>query len=216
MSHEGVSADSQKLEKTATWPTPRTIKEVEQFLGFAGYYRRFIQDFAKTARPLHKLTEHKATFKWTIECQTAFDKLKHHLTTSPVLAYPDYSKPFILDTDASDMGIGAVLSQEDNNGQERVIAYGSRLLSKPEWQYCVTRQELLVVVVFTRHFRSFLLGGMFILRTDHGSLTWLKNFKEPEGQMARWLERLQEFDFTILHWRGKKHTNADLLSRLPC
>ena len=112
------------------------------------------------------------------------------------------------------MGIGAVLSQEDNNGQERVIAYGS--MSKPERQYCITRWELLAVVVFTRHFRSFLLGGMFILRTDHGSLTWLKNFKEPEGQMARWLERLQEFDFTIVHRRGKKYTNADSLSRLPC
>ena len=95
------------------------------------------------------------------------------------------------------MGIGAVLSQEDNNGQEQVIAYGSRLLSKPEWQYCVTRWELLALVVFIRHFQSFLLGGMFILQTDHGSLTWLKNFKELEGQMARWLERLQEFNFTM-------------------
>ena len=83
-------------------------------------------------------------------------------------------------------------------------------------EYSLVRQELLAVVVFTRHFRSFLLGGMFTVRTDHGSLTWLKNFKEPEGQMARWLERLQEFDFTIVHRRGKKHTNADSLSRLPC
>lgn len=100
--------------------------------------------------------------------------------------------------------------------RERAVAYGSRLLSKPERQYCVTRRELLAVFVFTRHFSSFLLGRTFLLRMDHGSLSWLKNFKEPEGQMARWLERLQEFDFTIVHRRGKKHTNADSLSRLPC
>ena len=209
VSDEGVAADSSKLKKVATW-------QVQQFLGFAGYYRRFIQDFTKIAWPLHKLTEHKALFRWTPECQSAFDRLKQHLVTSPVLAYPDYSKPFILDTDASDTGIGAVLSQVDDEGRERAVAYASRLLSKPERQYCVTRRELLAVVVFSRHFRSFLLGRSFLLRTDHGSLTWLKNFKEPEGQMAGWLERLQQFGFTIVHRRGRKHTNADSLSRLPC
>ena len=136
--------------------------------------------------------------------------------SSPVLAYPDYSKPFILDTDASDTGIGAVISQTDDQDREHVIAYGSRLMSKPERQYCVTRRELLAVVVFTHHFRSFLLGCPFLLRTDHGFLTLLKNFKEPEGQMARQLEQLQEFDLSILHRQGEKHTNADSLSRLPC
>ena len=216
VSNEGVAADPSKMEKVVTWPTPRTTKEVQQFLGFAGYYRRFIRDFAKIAKPLHKLTEHKVVFHWTPDCQAAFDALKRLLTTSPVLAYPDYSRQFILDTDASDTGIGAVLSQLDDTGQERVIAYASRLLSKPERQYCVTRRELLAVVVFTRHFRSFLLGTKFIVRTDHGSLTWLKNFKDPEGQMARWLERLQEFDFSIVHRQGRNHNNADALSRLPC
>ena len=133
-----------------------------------------------------------------------------------MLTYPDYSKPFILDTDASDTGIGAVLSQTDSEGGERVVAYASRLLSKPERQYCVTRRELLAVVTFTRHFRPFLLGRPFVLRTDHGSLTWLRNFKEPEGQMARWLEHLQEFNFRIEHRQGRKHSNAGSLSRLPC
>ena len=122
----------------------------------------------------------------------------------------------ILDTDASDVGIGAVLSQTDEEGRERVITYASRLLSKPERRYCVTRRELLAVVTFTRHCRPYLVGRHFTLRTDHGSLTWLKNFKEPEGQLARWLECLQEFDFTICHRRGRKHTNADALSRLLC
>ena len=133
-----------------------------------------------------------------------------------MLTYPDYTKSFTLDTDASDTGIGGVLSQRDADGEERVIAYASRALSKPERNYCVTRRELLGVVYFAQHFRPYLLGRRFTLRTDHGSLTWLRNFKEPEGQLARWLERLQEFDFEILHRRGRKHTNADALSRRPC
>ena len=148
--------------------------------------------------------------------QSAFEELKNHLVTAPVLAYPDFSKPFNLDTDASNTGIGAVLSQCDEEGRERVIAYASRLLSKPERSYCVTRRELLAVVVLTKHFRHCLLGRQFTLRTDHGSLTWLRNFKEPEGQMARWLEQLQEFNFNIVHRQGKRHANADALSRRPC
>lgn len=107
--------------------------------------------------------------------------------------------------DASDRGIGTVLSQTDPDGREHVIAYASRLLSKSERRYCVTRRELLAVVYFTNHFRPYLLGKQFVLRTDHGSLVWLQNFKEPEGQLARWLEKLQQYDFVISHCQGKKH-----------
>ena len=199
-----------------TWPTPTSVRETQQFLGFAGYYRRFVKDFAQVARPLHRLTERPTNFVWTTECQDAFDELRRRLTSAPILAYPDFSRQFVLDTDASDTCIGAVLSQVDGEGQERVVAYGSRLLTKPERQYCVTRRELLAVVTFTKQYRSYLTGQRFLLRTDHGSLTWLRNFKEPEGQLARWLERLEELDFNIVHRRGKKHTNSDALSRLPC
>ena len=155
-------------------------------------------------------------FKWTSDCQEAFEELRQQLVSPPILAFPDYQKPFILDTDASNLGIGAVLSQEQDDGQERVIAYGSRILSKAERRYCVTRRELLAVVYFLQHFRPYLLGRHFTLRSDHGSLTWLRNFKEPEGQLARWLEKLQEYDFTIVHRPGQRHSNADALSRLPC
>lgn len=109
----------------------------------------------------------------------------------------------------------AVLSQEHDHGNERVIAYGSWLLSKPERHYCVPRRELLAVVLLNQ-FRPYLLGKHFKLHTDHGALTWLMNFKEPEEQMARWLEKVQEHDFEIKHRHGRKHTNADALSRLPC
>ena len=171
-----------------------------------------MKDFARIAKPLHRLTEKSYPFHWTNECASAFGELRQRLVSAPVLAFPDFRQPFILDTDASDVGMGAVLSQV-LDGQERVIAYASRTLSKPERRYCVTRRELLAVVTFVQHFRPYLLGSRFLLRTDH---TWLWNFKEPEGQIARWLERLQEYDFTVQHRPGKKHSNADALSRLPC
>ena len=151
-----------------------------------------------------------------MDAKNAFDELRKRLVSSPVLAYPDYERRFILDTDASDVGIGAVLSQVSDCGSERVIAYASRSLTRPEQRYCVTRKELLAVVEFVHHFRQYLLGREFTLRTDHGSLVWIRNFKEPEGQLARWLERLQEYNFTVVHRQGLRHCNADALSRVPC
>ena len=216
VSREGVSPDPSKTEKVASWPTPRSVKEVQQFLGFSSYYRRFVEDYATLAKPLHRLTERSSKFLWTPECQRSFDELRCRLVSPPILAHPDFSLPFTLDTDASDIGIGGVLSQVGADGKERVIAYGSRLLTKAERQYCTTRKELLAVVMFTKQYRPYLAGQQFILRTDHSSLSWLHNFRDPQGQLARWLEQLQEFNFTVVHRRGRKHTNADALSRLPC
>ncbi|KAJ3588488.1 hypothetical protein NHX12_012080 [Muraenolepis orangiensis] len=121
----------------------------------------------------------------------------------------------ILDTDSSDVGIGAVLSQVQE-GRKRVLAYGSRKLSKTEQNYCTTRRELLAVVEFASHFRQYLLGRPFTVRTDHSSLRWRTQMKEPEGQLARWLERLGEYNFEIVHRPGRLHSNADSLSRIPC
>ena len=170
---------------TLLWPVPQSTKDVQKLLGLASYYRRFVRNFASIARPLHRLTEKTATFEWTVECQEAFAELRHRLCTAPVLAFLDFTKPFILDTDASNTGIGGVLSQLDEQGQEHVIAFASHTLSKSEHQYCMTRRELLAVVVFTQQFQPYLLGREFILMTDHGSLSWLQSFKEPEGQLAR-------------------------------
>lgn len=110
------------------------------------------------------------------------------------------------------MGIGAVLSQRYPDGSDCVIAYASRVLTKPEKNYCVTRKELLAVVTFLNYFQHYLIGKPFIIRTDCGTLTWLQTFKSPEGQLARWLEKLQEYQFTIMHRPGHKHSNADALS----
>ena len=214
VSRGGVSTDPEKTAKVTKWPTPTSVQEVQQFLGLASYYRRFVRNFAEIAKPLHRLTERGRKFFWTLECETAFATLKNRLSSAPILSFPDFSKPFLLDTDASQEGIGAVLSQI-SDGNEQVIAYASRTLSKAERKYSVTRKELLAVVTFTNHFRPYLLGRNFALRTDHSSLTWLHNFKEPEGQLARWIEKLQEYNFTILHRQGRQHQNADALSRRP-
>ena len=171
------------------------------------YYRRLIKDFATIARPLHQATEKCRKFTWTQQCE-AFSNLKECLTSAPILALPDWSKPFIVDTDASDFGIGAILSQCQEDGKEHVISYASRLLTKPERNYCVMRKELLAVVTFLHHFHQYLIGAPFVIWTDHGALTWLQNFKSPEGQLARWLEKLQEYQFTIVHRPGLRHNNA--------
>uniref|UniRef100_A0A674P0I3 Gypsy retrotransposon integrase-like protein 1 n=1 Tax=Takifugu rubripes TaxID=31033 RepID=A0A674P0I3_TAKRU len=153
-------------------------------------------------------------FQWSEDCADAFKQLRSALVGAPVLSYPDPQLPFIVDTDASNVGLGAVLSQEGEN--EQVIAYYSRSLNRPERNYCVTRRELLAVVLGLRHFRPYLYGRRLLLRTNHASLTWLLNFKEPGGQLARWLETLQDYDFEIRHRPGRHYANADALSRRPC
>ena len=137
------------------------------------------------------------------------------MSTTPILRFPVPDAPYILDTDASLTGTGAVLSQLVD-GQERVLGYASRTLSKAERNYCVTRRELLAVVQFVKYFRPYLYGQKFTIRTDHSSLQWLLNFREPEGQVARWIESLSEYTYEIIHRPGVRHGNADGLSRRPC
>ena len=214
ISSAGIATDPEKIARVAQWPVPLNKSELQQFLGFVNYYRRFIKDCASVSKPLYQLTELNRHFKWTDQCQESFMRLRKALVSAPILAFPDCSRMFILDTDASNQGIGAVLSQEHDDGLEHVVAYASRALSKAERKYSVTRKELLAVVSFLHHFRPYLLGRRFKLRTDHSSLLWLRNFKEPEGQLARWLEQLEEYDFDTEHRQGRLHGNADALSRL--
>ena len=152
VSQDGITADP---AKTTSWPIPTSRRQIQQFLGLANYYRCCVPDFATIVKPLHRLTEKSSHFKWTTECQNSFDIIRQKLTSPPILAFPDFTKEFILDTDASDTGIGAVLSQMQDNGLERVVAYASRVLTKAERRYSVTRKELLAVVVFVNHFRQY-------------------------------------------------------------
>ncbi|GBM06797.1 Retrovirus-related Pol polyprotein from transposon 297 [Araneus ventricosus] len=215
ISAEGVKTDPEKIKAVVDWPRRDKIHDLRSFLGLCTYYRRFVKIFSTIARPPHKLTEAKSNFNWTDECEKSFNSLKQALTSSPILTYPRTDKDFILDTDASNEGIGAVLSQNTGN-EERVTAYFSKSLGKPERNYCVTRKELLAIVKSIEHFHHYLYGRKFLLRTDHASLRRLLNFKEPEGQIARWIQRLQEYDFETQHRKGTSHGNADALSRRPC
>lgn len=219
MSSDGIKTDPEKVKAVETWPVPQNVKELQSFLGLASYYRKFILGFSFIAEPLYQLCRKTASFSWQQEQQSAFEELKGRLVSAPVLAYPNFSAEagsFILDTDASQyQGIGAVLSQQQQDGTERVIAYGSRSLNEHEKNYCTTRLEMLALVTYVDYFRYYLLGRRFRIRTDHSSLRWLTSFKEPQGQVARWLERLQEYDYEVQHRPGKQHSNADSLSRRP-
>ena len=215
VSPNGVRTDPAKTEAIDSWPVPRNKKELRSFLGLCTYYRKFVKDFATKAAPLHWLTKDDAEYVWDDRCASAFKLLKTALTRSPVLAYPDPNVEFILDTDASSCGIGAVLSQT-YDGVERVVAYYSRSLSSSERNYCTTRRELLAIVDAIRHFHHFLYGTDFFIRTDHAALKWLRSLKDPEGQLARWLTRMEQYQFTVQHRPGTKHINADCLSRPPC
>ena len=211
---EGISCDPSKVETVVNWPKPTNVSEVRSILGLAGYYRKFIKNFSTIAYPLVNLTKKDAKFVWTDECQIAFETLKSMLVSSPILAYPMENEQFILDTDASLCGIGAVLSQIQN-GEERVISYASKTLNKAQQRYCTTYRELLAVVTFVKYFRHFLWGRKVIVRTDHSALKWLHNFKSPEGMIARWLSVLGTYDLDIHHRKGSLHANADALSRKP-
>ena len=211
----GVATDTAKTATVASWPTPSSPAHVRSILGIASYCRRFVPDFAAIAAPLSAASQKGPRFQWTPECQKAFDLLKATLTTSPVLAFPDFQRPFLLDTDASDLAIGGVLSQVNDSGKEQVIAYASNTLTKAQRKYSTTRKELLAVVTFIEHFRHYLAVKPFTLRSDHSPLRWLHNFHEPTGQLARLLERLADFNYTIQHRPGKSHGNADGLSRRP-
>ena len=215
VSQDGILTDPDKITAVQTWPIPRNSKELKSFLGLCSYYRKFVKDFAKIAKPLHKISEKHAKFTWSDECEASFRTLKKALTSSPILAYPVPSAPFILDTDASDLSTGAVLSQVQND-REVVIAYHSKSLNIHEQSYCVTRKELLAVVTALKTFHSYLYGQPVLIRTDNAAVSWMNSLKRPTGQVARWLEELGTYNLTICHRPGLQHRNADALSRAPC
>ena len=186
-------------------------------MGFAGFFRKYVRDFSIIAGPLFKLTVKDACFVWSHDAQRSFDSLRQALCDAPVIALPQFgpeSGEFTLRCDASGEGLGAVLFQTQG-GVDRVISYASHRLSKSQRSYSTTKLELLACVTFVDHFRHFLLGKKFRLVTDHASFQWLVNFRNPSGMLARWLERLSEYDFHLMHRPGSENTVADALSRRP-
>ena len=215
VSRNGISCNPLKLDVIRDWPQPQSKPQIRQFVGLVNYYRRMIPFCADRVQPLTKLTKKGAEFIWGEEQELSFNDLKDCLMSSPVLGFPqENGGPFILDTDASGFGIGAVLSQIQDGG-ERVLAYGSHALNPAQQNYCTTKRELNAVVYFLQHFKQYLLGRRFILRSDHAPLRWLCNFGEPEGILARWMSIIGPFDFEMQYRPGRLHSNADSLSRLP-
>jgi len=220
ISAEGIQADPSKIEVLKNWPVPKTVHDLRSFLGFCNYYRRFVKNYSELSKNLEQLIKGKDLSKlkvlcWTDIHQIAFKELIKQLCESPCLSYPREDCTYILDCDASSNTIGAVLSQIQD-GSERVIAYGSKKLSNSEVRYCITRKELLAVYYFITHYKHYLLGKRFIVRTDHKALSWLLNWEKPStSQYCTWIAELEIFDFEIQHRAGKEHVNADFMSR-PC
>ena len=214
ITREGILPDPDNLAKIANWPVPWNVREVRGIIGLGNYYRRFVKDYSKRVQPLVSLTKKNTPFKWTRECQEAFEDLKRALLGPDIMSFPTDDGLFILDTDASDETIGAVLSQVQL-GREKVIAFGSRSLGKSERNYCATDRELLALKYFVQYYKHYLLGRKFVVRSDHESLKWLYSLKEPKHRIARWIEVLSEFDFELEYRPGRKHSNADAMSRCP-
>ena len=214
VTEEGLLPDPTLLAAIRDIPPPKTATEVRSFLGLAGYYRRYVKGFAAIAAPLHALTRKDALFHWSEDCQSAFDQLKVRLTTSPITAFPDFSKEFRLYTDTSTAGLGAILAQI-RDGKERIICCASRALNKAEKSYPATKLECLAIVWAVAKFRPYLMAMPFEVYTDHYALQWLKTMRTGSALLHRWSAALEEYDFTVRHRPGKVQTHVDGLSRLP-
>ena len=206
---DGISTNLDKVRVVQEFPTPSNLKEFRNFLGLANYYRRFVKGCSHIAAPLNALTRKGVSFKWSEQCAVAFDKLKRALVSAPVLAYPNFCKPFLLLVDASSTGIGFTLGQVQN-GKEVVIAYNGRSLNQAGQNYSTTEREEGI-----KKFQPYLHRRRFTVVTDHSSLRWLMNVKYASGRLATWALLLQQYDFEIVHRPGKVHGNADSLSRRP-
>lgn len=213
LDQNGLRTDDAKVSCIKDFPTPNSAKEVKRFIGMSGWYRRFILNFSTIIAPITSLTTKKAgKFKWTDEAETSFNAIKQALCTAPILAMPDFSKQFSLHTDASDVGVGGVLVQGEGE-EERVIAFMSHKLTSAQRKYTTTERECLAVLMAIDHFRPYIEGSKFIVITDHSSLIWLQNLKDPAGRLGRWVLKLQQFDFKFVHRKGKFNLVPDALSR---
>jgi len=211
VSSEGVRPDPKKVDKLRKYPSPTTVTEVRAFLGLAGYYRRFVRNFSLVAAPLFDLLKEKAAWRWTEVEESSMRKLIDAICHDAILPHPRFDLPFVVDSDASDVGLGAVLSQVVD-GAERPIMFASRRIQPAESKWHIREKEALGLIFALETFRHFLLGSEFTVRTDHRSLEWLMNAKT--GRLCRWALRLGEFgDFTVAYRPGEKHSNADAFTR---
>lgn len=226
VSEEGIETDPEKVEKIKNWPTPQNPDEVRQFIGFAGFYRKFIKDFSKIIKPLNELMPKENQRKkrkpqqpddwlWTADHQTAFDTLKEHMTNAPILGYANYNLPFEVHIDASGDGLGAVLYQQQED-KWRVISYASRALRNSEKHYPTMKLEFLALKwAVTEKFSDYLYGNRFVVKTDNNPLTYVLSTAKLDATGHRWVAALAAYDFEIFYKPGRNNGDADALSRYP-
>jgi hypothetical protein len=214
-----VKPRPEKLKLLHEMPVPTRAEKLAKFVGLAGYYRKFIRNFAKIAAPLYAVKENNKKLEWTSECQLSFEFIRSCLTgyaglsANGILALPDFEKPFRIETDACDDGMGAVLAQKDANGDYRPVSFWSKRFVGAERRYSTSEKELMAVVRAIEHFKQFVYGAHFDIITDHQPLKWLYALDNPAPKLARWQTVLREYDFTITHRKGSLSGNADALSR---
>lgn len=210
---KGISPDPEKIAAIKNYAVPKNFRDVRRLFGLIGWYRRFILNFASITAPISALLKKNVTkFAWSSEAESAFRKIQVALTSAPILANPDYSKPFIVQTDASDIGMGAILVQGEGE-EEKVVAFWSQKLNPAQRKYQTTERECLAVILAVEKFRPYIEGIEFTVITDHASLLWLRNLKDPTGRLGRWALRLQPYRFTLKHRKGRFMVVADALSR---
>lgn len=218
LNEEGVSVDSAKIEPILNYPPPKSVKDVRRLLGLAGFYQRFIENYSRIASPLSDLLKKsKGKFHWTKEADDALLQLKSALTSPPILSNPDFDQPFAIETDSSDLAVGAVLTQLID-GERRCIAFFSKKLSSTQKRYSATERECLAMLMAIDHFRHFVEATQFTIITDAMSLTFLKtmsiNSKSP--RIARWAMKIQGYDIQFQYKKGRDNISADALSRAVC
>ena len=215
LSEKGILPDPEKVEAIVKFPTPKRPKDIRAFLGLCNYYRRFQVEFATYAKTLQQLIKKGVKWIWEEEEENAFNTLKENFLKTVILAHPDPKLPFVLQTDSSDIGLGGVLYQVEQSGNELVIQFMSRAFRGPELNYTTTEKELLAVVYCLKKVRLYLLGNKFTIKTDHHALQFLKPDNIMHDRLVRWLLFLQNFDYEIIHIKGKSNLVPDLLSRRP-
>ena len=217
VSRNGVSMQQHKVEAVRQWPVPQSVKDVRAFLGLAGFYRRFVRNFAAIAKPLTDLTHvvERAWWSWDAEAQKAFDTLKQAMVQAPVLAHADPQRQWVVQTDASGFAIGGVLSQQQDDGTMRPVAYWSHKLNPTQSKYSATERELMAIVLATKHWRAYLHGSPHpvLLKSDHKPLIYLNGKAELGMRLSRWMEELCDLTFEIGYVKGKDNAVADALSR---
>ena len=208
----GLEPDPDRVEAIRNWPRPETTKQVRQFTSICNYYSDFVPNLQRLAAPLHQISG-KARFCWDGRKEEAFFRLKEALCQAAGLHLPDMNQCFEVSTDASDTGLGCVLSQRSADGKDRPVCFASKAFSDSERNWHIRDKEVFAFIFAVRKFRSYLLGKPFHWFTDHYGLQWLKNTKDPRGRYARWIEELEEFQFTTHFRKGVDNCPADALSR---